>query len=398
MKKLLLSSLAVLSIGAVLAAAPKGGKSEPVCAAFPDWQGLSEKNKVWGRDLTPSDLRHKITVVIEFEKGGEGLQSLFPVLNQAMNLVPAIDHSIDWLTAEDLPRDVVIVFCNRGSAKEHETIMEAFKYKGDEQSMTAAIQAVRSNSSCYDGVGFTGSPDTTGKRPYMYVMGPTGKEPLFQGEVNPANVKAIVAAGKKAKGAMHADGANWEPNYGMLPEESKYRKMIKDAIDKPIDKVKPLKPVADKILKDVSSKDEAVAAEAQMAYDALIQARSELVNRIMLEYRASPPRARCDMDLLFKLWPSEKKKFEKALAFMKTLPEADQLYKMLKQLTVWSKPDFAPKNASDAKKIVAELGKMKKILEKLKESKNITVQNAALVMDGQIDELTGTIPSLVPSK
>ena len=41
---------------------------------------------------------------------------------------------------------------------------------------------------------------------------------------------------------------------------------------------------------------------------------------------------------------------------------------------------------------------MKKDLEKMKESKVIVVQNGALLMDIQVDELISTIPLKVPSK
>ena len=62
----------------------------------------------------------------------------------------------------------------------------------------------------------------------------------------------------------------------------------------------------------------------------------------------------------------------------------------------WSSPDFTCKGASDAKKIVQELNKIKKTLEKLKESKNLIAQNGALMMDVKVDELIATIPFKVP--
>ena len=392
MNKQLMISFGMTLFAASLFAGPQ--KSDPVCAAFPDWQGIADKGRLWGRALTPSDLRHKITVVIEFDDAKK-LQGLLPLTEGPLRMVSTPDHSVEWLIAEDLGRDATVVFSYFGTEKDHEAVTKALLgYKGEDKNISSAITSVRSASSGYERVTFPGAPDATGKRPYIYVMGPTGKEPLFQGELNAATIKSLKAAASKAKSAMHAEGANWEANYGMLPEESKYRAMIKKAIDKQ----KPLKPVADKILKDVTSKDAAVAAEAQMAYDAIIQGRSELENRIFLEYQKSPARAKYDMEVLFKLWPSEKKKFEKAVAFMKTIPEADQLYRMVSKVMAWSKPDFAPKNAGEAKKIVAELNKMKKMLEKLKEAKQVEVQNTAVMLDAQLDELIGTIPALVPSK
>jgi hypothetical protein len=64
----------------------------------------------------------------------------------------------------------------------------------------------------------------------------------------------------------------------------------------------------------------------------------------------------------------------------------------------WADPAFVPKNAAAAKKIVAELNKSKKLLEKLKESKVMIVQNGASMLDAEIDELISSIPSKVPEK
>lgn len=53
------------------------------------------------------------------------------------------------------------------------------------------------------------------------------------------------------------------------------------------------------------------------------------------------------------------------------------------------------KNAGEAKKIVAELNKMKKDLGKLKDSKVVVVQNGALLMDMKVDELIAQMPTKV---
>ena len=68
------------------------------------------------------------------------------------------------------------------------------------------------------------------------------------------------------------------------------------------------------------------------------------------------------------------------------------------KLMAWSEPDFTCKNGGEVKKIIGELNKMKKDLEKLKESKVIVVQNGALLMDAQVDELISLIPTKVPEK
>ena len=71
---------------------------------------------------------------------------------------------------------------------------------------------------------------------------------------------------------------------------------------------------------------------------------------------------------------------------------------MFCKVMVWADPAFTCKNAGEAKKIVAELNKMKKDLDKLKKSEVIVIQNGALLMDTQVDELIATIPSRLPEK
>ena len=62
MKKLALVCAAMAALEVVAAPA---AKVEPVAAGFPQWQGLSPKNHVMGREVTGADLRHRVTVVVE---------------------------------------------------------------------------------------------------------------------------------------------------------------------------------------------------------------------------------------------------------------------------------------------------------------------------------------------
>ena len=72
--------------------------------------------------------------------------------------------------------------------------------------------------------------------------------------------------------------------------------------------------------------------------------------------------------------------------------------KMFLKYAEWASPEFACKNATEAKKIVQELKKMKKNLGKSRESQNITIQNNALLLDMKIDELIPVIESVIQSK
>ena len=371
-------------------------KTDPVAEGYPDWQGISDKNYIMGRQICPSDLRHKATVVVDIEPG-EKLQSQLVLVGKLVERtgLSRMEFGANWETLE-LPRDVIVVVSNRGGGrdKDREAIKEALTYKGEDQSISATLSSIRSmGCAMYDDVTFTGAPDSTGKRPFVYVMGPEGKEPLCQGELNDAMVKTVNAAIAKAKKQIADWEIKWRPYYGNIDEPKFF-----PVLAKTLEKGKPLAPVEKAILKDVVAKDPEKAKEAQILYDALEQTRSDLVMRIKMEVAACPHRAYYDIQQLVKFWPAEKKRLEAAYAKLKAIPEAEKLAKMFIKLKTWGDPEFTCKNAGEAKKIVAELNKMKKDLEKMKESKVIVVQNGALLMDIQVDELISVIPAKVPEK
>ena len=371
-------------------------KTDLVAEGYPDWQGISEKNYIMGRQICPSDLRHKATVVVDIEPG-EKLQSQLILVGKLVERtgLSRMEFGANWETLE-LPRDVIVVVSNRGGGrdKDRETIKEALKYKGEDQLISVSLSSIRSmGCAMYDDVTFTGAPDSTGKRPFVYVMGPEGKEPLCQGELNDAMVKTANAAIAKAKREIGGWEIKWRPFYGNVDEPKFF-----PALAKAMEKGKPLAPVEKAILKDVVAKDPEKAKEAQILYDALEQTRSDLVMRIKMEVAACPHRAYYDIQQLVKFWPGEKKRLEAVYAKLKAIPEAEKLAKMFIKLKTWGEPEFTCKNAGEAKKIVAELNKMKKDLEKMKESKVIVVQNGALLMDVQVDELISLIPAKVATK
>ncbi len=185
----------------VLLAGP-AAKTDPVAEGYPDWQGLSAKSYVLGREISPSDLRHKATIVVEIQPNDK-LQEQLILASKfvASTGLSTMEFGTNWETLE-LPRNATVLISNRGGGrdKDHEAIKEALKYKGEDTTVVVALSSIRSmGCSVYDDVTFTGSPDTTGKRPYVYVMGPDGKEPLCQGELNEGMVKTVNAAIAKAK-------------------------------------------------------------------------------------------------------------------------------------------------------------------------------------------------------
>ena len=99
-----------------------------------------------------------------------------------------------------------------------------------------------------------------------------------------------------------------------------------------------------------------------------------------------------------KFWPGEKKKLDDVMLKLKSIPDGEKLSKMFCKAMVWSDPEFVCKSKGEATKIVKELQKMKGMLEKLKESKVIVIQNGALLLDSQVDALISTIPDRVAGK
>ena len=383
----------------MLSAAP--GKTDPVAEGYPDWQGISAKSYIMGREICPSDLRHKVTVVVEIEPG-EKLQSQLVLVGKFVERtgLSRLGFGANWETLE-LPRDVIVVVSNRGGGKDkdREAIKEALKYKGEDQDVSTSLSSIRSmGCSMYDNITFTGAPDTTGKRPFVYVMGPEGKEPLCQGGLDDAMVKTVNSAIAKGKKQIAGWEIKWRPFYGNV-DEPKFNSQLTKTLAKGKKAPKcPLDPVTKAILPNVKDKDAEKAKEAQVLYDAINQTRSDLLMRIYMEVRECPHRAYYDVQELLKYWPAEKKRLESVYAKFKAVPEAEKLAKMFIKMKTWEDPEFTCKNAGEAKKIVAELNKMKKDLEKMKESKVIVVQNGALIMDMKVDELISIVPSKVPSK
>ena len=371
-------------------------KTDPVAEGYPDWQGISDKNYIMGRQICPSDLRHKATVVVDIQPNDKLQEQLVLIGNLvARTGLSRMEFGGNWETME-LPRDVIVVVSNRGGGrdKDREAIKESLKYKGEDRSISESLSTIRSmGCAMYDDVTFTGAPDSAGKRPFVYVMGPEGKEPLCQGELNDAMVKTANAAIAKAKKEIGGWEIKWRQFYGNIDEPKFF-----PVLAKTLEKGKPLAPVEKAILKDVVAKDPEKAKEAQVLYDALNQTRSDLVMRIKMEVAACPHRAYYDIQQLVKFWPGEKKRLEAAYAKLKSVPDAEKLAKMFIKLKTWGEPEFTCKNAGEAKKIVAELNKMKKDIEKMKESKIIVIQNGALLMDIQVDELISLIPAKVATK
>lgn len=373
-------------------------EDEKVAAGFPIWQGVSERNYVMGREICPSDLRHKATVVFELEPNDK-LQKSFLEIGEILSLDPLTVSNFgeNWET-RILSRDVIFLISIRGERKKDfdAFLASALKAPKDspEYTRTLLSRIGGANAPVYFNVTMNGGPDTTGKRPYVYALGPVGKELIYEGALNGLEtLRTLRGVIGKAKESMARFANPWRPFFGSLAEEDYPRALVKALEKGKTAKTSSLVPVEQGLLKDVVAADDAKAASSQIAYDALEQTRSDLVMRIKMECRECPHRAVYDLQQLLKFWPGEKKRLETIAAKLKADPDATKLSQIFCKTIVWADPEFVCKNVGEAKKIVLELGKMKKVLGKLKESANIAVQNGAILLDAQIDELMTTVPS-----
>ena len=384
----------ILSMTIGCAAALSAHALTPVAEGFPDWKGVGTKPPAYGRELSPSDLRHKATVIVEFEGSGKLGEQLLPIAGVIGKTgLYNLQSASDWETRE-VPRNLVVVLSNCAGGKGRGALDEIVAYQGKDESkklVSSKLAHLLKSMACsvYDNVTFTGAPDGTGKRPFVYVMGPTGKTPLFQGTLSADNAKALGAAIEKAMG----QAKGWKPFYGTVAD-SKYHPQIEKAIKEG----KPLGPVEKVLLKDVTSKDPEAAKTAQILYDALNQTRGDLVLKILFESFSSPYCAVYDIQRLSKYWPSEKKRIEEVSAKIKENGDYVTIAKAYCQLMEWSDPNFICKNASEAKAIVMKLEMLKKKLAKLKNSTDSRVQTGLILMEPKIDELISTMPNRLPAK
>lgn len=396
--KTVMAALALL-VPAVLVAGP-AEKVDPVAEGFPIWTGVTDKNYVQGRELCPSDLRHKVTIVIEIEpaeKLVDHFEAMIPLVTRSSSF--ALGFGANWEDAA-LPRDFITVISLRGMGKKE---VQAYKDLLDNKDKSIKDKTLLSTLSriagctTYCDLSFEGAPDTAGKRPYVYVFGPTGAEPIAHGPLatSKKEVNDAIAKGRKE---ISGWDQKWRPFFGNI-SEPKFNTSLAKTIEKGKKAKKaPLGPVAKGLLADVKSSDAEKAKEAQVLYDAIEQTRSDLVLRIGLEAGACPHGAYCDIQQLLKYWPAESKQVEAALKRIETAPSAKMMGEILIKLKEWGDPAFTCKNAGESKAIVAKLQKMKKSLAPIKESTNITTQNGALLLDMRIDDLITQMPSKVALK
>ena len=389
MNKKLFAATAVCMAGVAFAKPA----AEPVAAGFANWTGVTPKNHVAGRVIEPSDLRQRVTVVVEMDVDPKDEKAT--KLGDQLRLTGELARNdsfpagaSNWDDLEVLPRKCLIVASLNGACTSRQVAQAATTRKDEEAEKNMGSHWVqRSPLAFYTDLKLVGGPDNGGKYPYVYVMGPTGTEPVWKGVYSAAVHKEVVRAISKAAGGI----GEWTPLTGVA-EPQFFKKEAED-----LRQGKPAKAVLAKLKGAFADKDEEKAKEAQVMYDAVYQYRSDLIARIRCEIGASPARAYVDMQRLFALFPTDKKLLGDLDQRLKANKSAAALGKMYEKFMAWNRPDFQFKNAAEAKKAVKLVESWKKPLQKISEDQTDTAiaGEAALVL-AQLDMLISALPAKVP--
>ena len=404
-----LTCLSVLFCAATLLAAP-AVKKDPVADGFLDWDGVTAKNWLFGRQISPSDLRHRVVVYVAID-GQKLSRDMMCDLEGLLQYgqVPN-SHLTQWETQE-MPRESILIISVMNSPK----TLTPETFKSYLNPKDAADNDVRTLSSykesflpVYRDVKVAGAGEIPAeKMPYVVVYGGVDTEDYLSTKplgtwsnysyshknkfFNSKDPNSIGSICKKATRTLES-ALTWKRPLGVM-EPKYYTKVIAD-----FEKGKPAVGLLNALKGGIKDKNPDKAKEAQILFDAINQYKTELKLRIACEIGGAPARAYVDYQILVKLFPMEKKSLKAYEDKFKASKEIGTLGKILEKLMLWDREDFQCKNDGEAKKIVAELNKIKKMLAPLAEHKNAQIQGEAMVFTSQIDALIETIPTKVVQK
>ena len=354
-------------------------ESEPVADGFVKWRGLDGvMGNMHLNRFTPGDLRGRFVIVIELDdtKVEEQINATLPVRGAGLDFMPGI--SFDW-NFESIDRDVLVVY-NLHNLSEKD--LEEKVLKSD------AVRRLVSFDYFSD-VTFDGAPNSEQERPYVYVMGPEGKEPLYKGKMDkPQTPKAVRDAIKKAKAAL----PSWRPYYGYV-DNVNYSKGFESAINSG----KPLTQVIASLKKGILSKNNEVATESQRLYDALGRTKGDMLYQIRKKvWYGAPVAALYDIEELSRRFLALKNILATYRDKISTAhPTARSIYKHYALYRKYADPAFHPKSDAAAKKITVELSTAKQSVAKFANDKDVAIQNLALSLPQHIDELIAELPGKV---
>ena len=380
-------SAGLLAVASAFAAPAK----DPVAEGFLDWENVTDKHLLWGLSLTPSDLRQRTVVYVVVDDAWL-TNAKAAEFSSVASLIAVPNESFAWDVMDFDLKQIAVVSVRNGKADKASFAERLKAPKGADRDVATHFQTLgRSRLPFYKDLAPAGEEElASDKLPYVAVYCATSAEPVFKAEkFDFKNMGEVKKAVKKANEQLPED---WVLPLGV--REPKHCKTIPALFAKG----KPATALQAALKSNVKSKDAEVAKEAQMISDAINQYGTLLKFRILLEVHSAPARAYCDYQMLAKLFPAEKKKLADVDARLKANKEIGSLGKMVEKLMLWGRDDFVCKNAGEAKKIVAELQKMKKALAALGESSNAQIQGEAMLFSTQLDTLIDTMPTKVPQK
>ena len=391
MEKIRCCMLLVLAMSAVITSMAASQTRTAVAPGFLKWEGISDKNRLYGYPITPSDLRQRVVLyaIIDYAAfTGDQVMDL----NDLTSLIRLPYGHVTWETQE-MPHARILVFSVRNAPKD--IGMKAFKAKVYPPSGSSEEQRLRYTSyvlflpPMYRDLKVAGEADVPlADMPVVTVYGGEGTEPLYR------KTKFSFKKDERAVRAALGKGVEkllspWEYPLGVT--EPRFFKNVPGMLAKG----KPAKVALKALEGGILSKDPAQAKEAQVMFDALYQYQTSLKLRIRLECDVAPACAYCDYQQLMTLFPSEKKTMQEYEARLLQDKQVAVLGKVFEHIRVWGGDDFVCANAGEAKKIVLELKKFKKALAPIVESPNAAVQGEAMLFQTQVDTLIETIPNKV---
>ena len=313
--------------------------SELLCASevaegYADWTGVEPKNRIFGRVLSASDFRQRVTVflLLPCDENDETGKKLGDMLRGTRALTSVQSSpggtTFNWDMEEQIPRGSLLVVLLHGKCTPKMLKNAMAPRQGENASTNPAKGWIW--ASFYSNVEMVNGPDPEGRYPYVYVMGPSGTEPRWKGLYKKGNWKDVATAVSKAKSEI----GEWVPLTGV----SEPRYFTKERQE--LCSGKPAQGVIAKLKSCLTDNDAEKAKEAQIMYDAVFQYRSDLLFRIEQEMQKCPARAFVDARRLFALFPQEKKRLQDVSAKMKSNKSLPTVGKILEKVLDWNRPDF----------------------------------------------------------
>ena len=355
-------------------------EAAPVAEGFVKWTGLDTikgtKNVRW---LGPSDLRGRFVVIVELDPAKVVEQFKVASSLQELGFVPEWDRDWEFST---IARDVMVVF-NVNDLSDEDVDQQIYN------SEDLQMLGIRYWCNFYGDVTFGGAPDSATERPYVYVMAPEGKEPIYKGKVVP--VKTLSEA-KAAIAKASAELPEWRPWYGYAAE-IKHTK----GLEATVVGGKALTPFVQALKKGIASRNPEIAAESQRLFDAIEQRKADLLWQIKKEWSQGPCAATYDIEELSKRFPAMKRELATySASIAKAHPNIANVYKPYALYRRYTASDFQVKSTAEAKKLASALEKFKPTLMKFSDdAKDVAVQNVAASLLSRLDDVIAELPAKV---